>query len=223
MNVSYQLPGTQGHVAHPGRDHHHHAQGHGQQPYGGNPGDECVMSNEPHEVDSPAASNWMRAMLRGLAPGDSPMAPPYDSDEDESQDASQDTPRAPAVRRAWSGGGRSDKPFVASWMTAKAKTKNGSAEAESGAPAEDAEAPAEPYIDNIAKFFGGQQAPRKSGGFASRPTMDIPKATGAVKLAKGQRVRHSKYGEGTVLMREGEGEDAKVTVLFTGHGMKKLM
>ena len=34
---------------------------------------------------------------------------------------------------------------------------------------------------------------------------------------------HAKYGEGTVLMREGDGEDAKLTVLFNQHGMKKLM
>jgi DNA helicase-2/ATP-dependent DNA helicase PcrA len=53
--------------------------------------------------------------------------------------------------------------------------------------------------------------------------MDIPSATGAANLRKGERVRHAKYGEGTVLMREGEGEDAKLTVLFTRHGMKKLM
>ena len=36
-------------------------------------------------------------------------------------------------------------------------------------------------------------------------------------------LRHSKYGEGTILMREGDGEDAKLTVLFSHHGMKKLM
>jgi DNA helicase-2/ATP-dependent DNA helicase PcrA len=42
-------------------------------------------------------------------------------------------------------------------------------------------------------------------------------------LQKGQRVRHAKYGEGTVLIREGDGEDAKLTVLFTRHGMKKLV
>ncbi len=134
------------------------------------------------------------------------------------EDESQDTPRAPAARRAYSGGGRSDKPFVASWMTGKAKTGNGSKEAEG-----EAAGAAEPYIDNIARFFGGQQGARKSGGFGSRPAMDIPAATGAVRLAKGQRVRHTKYGEGTVLMREGEGEDAKLTVMFTRHGMKKLM
>ena len=42
-------------------------------------------------------------------------------------------------------------------------------------------------------------------------------------MKKGQRVRHAKYGEGTVLMREGDGEDAKLTVMFNRHGMKKLM
>jgi DNA helicase-2/ATP-dependent DNA helicase PcrA len=53
--------------------------------------------------------------------------------------------------------------------------------------------------------------------------MDIPAPTGAANLKKGQRVRHVKYGEGTILMREGDGEDAKLTVLFSRHGLKKLM
>jgi DNA helicase II / ATP-dependent DNA helicase PcrA len=53
--------------------------------------------------------------------------------------------------------------------------------------------------------------------------MDLPESKGASGLSKGQRVRHSKYGEGTVLLREGEGDDAKLTVMFTRHGMKKLM
>jgi len=53
--------------------------------------------------------------------------------------------------------------------------------------------------------------------------MDIPASNGATGLRKGQRVMHSKYGEGTVLQREGDGEDAKLTVLFLRHGMKKLM
>jgi DNA helicase II / ATP-dependent DNA helicase PcrA len=76
-------------------------------------------------------------------------------------------------------------------------------------------------IDNIARFFGGKVG-GKPASFA-RPAMDIPEAKGASGLGKGQRVRHAKYGEGTVLLREGEGEDAKLTVMFTRHGMKKLM
>ena len=71
-------------------------------------------------------------------------------------------------------------------------------------------------IDNIASFFGGK-------GGISRPKMDIPEAKSAPGLAKGVRVKHGKYGEGTVLMREGEGEDAKVTVHFAKFGVKKLV
>ena len=55
----------------------------------------------------------------------------------------------------------------------------------------------------------------------ARPWIFPPQ--GASGLKKGQRVLHAKYGEGTVLLREGEGEDAKLTVLFHRHGMKKLM
>jgi len=80
-------------------------------------------------------------------------------------------------------------------------------------------------IDNIARFFGGQGV--KPGSFvrpaSSRPKMDIPEPTGAAGLKKGQRVRHSKYGEVQIVMREGDGDEAKLTVLFSRHGMKKLM
>jgi DNA helicase-2/ATP-dependent DNA helicase PcrA len=77
-------------------------------------------------------------------------------------------------------------------------------------------------IDNIARFFGGQSGALKPGALP-RPAIDIPESTGASGLKKGQRVQHAKYGEGTVLLREGDGEDAKLTVLFARHGMKKLM
>jgi DNA helicase-2/ATP-dependent DNA helicase PcrA len=82
-------------------------------------------------------------------------------------------------------------------------------------------------IDNIARFFGGKGGGVRPGSMvrpaSPRPTMDLPELSGAAGLKKGQRVRHAKYGEGTVLMREGEGEDAKLTVMFNQHGMKKLM
>jgi len=77
-------------------------------------------------------------------------------------------------------------------------------------------------IDNIARFFGGKSGNGKPNYFA-RPTMDIPEPAGASSLKKGQRVRHAKYGEGTILIREGDGEDAKLTVMFNRHGMKKLV
>ena len=117
-------------------------------------------------------------------------------------------------------GGGSTKPFIASWMTPKSGSVSGH---ESLSKSKSAEAPVpEGSIDNIARFFGGKAGSIKPGSLA-RPAMDIPASAGATNLKKGDRVRHRKYGEGSVLMREGEGEDAKLTVMFTRHGMKKLM
>ena len=89
-------------------------------------------------------------------------------------------------------------------------------------------------IDNIARFFGGktghgspgslpQQVPQLPIRGSGNPETEVPSSNSATNLRKGQRVRHAKYGEGTILMREGDGEDAKLTVLFSQHGMKKLM
>jgi DNA helicase-2/ATP-dependent DNA helicase PcrA len=106
-------------------------------------------------------------------------------------------------------------------MTAKAPPSNAGS-SPTGKAAEPSVDAKPDSIDNIARFFAGNAGHGKPGAFA-RPSMDIPEPAGAANLKKGQRVRHSKYGEGTILMREGDGEDAKLTVMFTRHGMKKLM
>jgi DNA helicase-2/ATP-dependent DNA helicase PcrA len=89
------------------------------------------------------------------------------------------------------------------------------------------ESPEGRSIDNIARFFGGKAGHAKPGSLprpaASAPAMDIPASSGAVNLKKGQHVRHAKYGECTILLREGDGESAKLTILFNSHGVKKLM
>jgi len=72
-------------------------------------------------------------------------------------------------------------------------------------------------IDNIASFFAGR------GQKVSRPKLDIPEPTGKTGLKQGSRVRHPKYGEGIVFRREGDGDDAKITVQFQQHGVKKLV
>ena len=46
---------------------------------------------------------------------------------------------------------------------------------------------------------------------------------GSSQFRPGSRVRHAKYGLGTVLRREGQGENTKLTVSFSGFGVKKLM
>jgi DNA helicase-2/ATP-dependent DNA helicase PcrA len=43
------------------------------------------------------------------------------------------------------------------------------------------------------------------------------------ELRPGARVRHPLFGVGTLLRREGAGEDLKVTVSFPGVGAKKLV
>ena len=73
-------------------------------------------------------------------------------------------------------------------------------------------------IDNIASFFAG-----RGGANAKRPKLPVNKGTGAVGFKNGQRVRHPKYGDGVVFRREGDGDDAKITVQFTKFGVKKLV
>ncbi len=64
---------------------------------------------------------------------------------------------------------------------------------------------------------------------ARAPAADHPTATVPLPAARprgfraGAMIRHPKYGRGTVLRREGDGEDAKLTVSFPGYGLKKLV
>ena len=76
-------------------------------------------------------------------------------------------------------------------------------------------------MDNIATFFAGRGM--AVGTKFSRPKLDIPAPTGKTGLGKGARVRHPKYGDGVVFQREGDGDDAKITVQFQQHGVKKLV
>jgi len=80
-------------------------------------------------------------------------------------------------------------------------------------------APAKPYnsIENIAEFFASR------GKKFSVPKTPLEQPTGKRGFRPGQKVRHPKYGEGTVYQREGEGEEAKITVQFPRFGLKKLV
>jgi len=72
-------------------------------------------------------------------------------------------------------------------------------------------------MDNIASFFAAR------GQKISRPKLEVVEPTGKTGLRQGSRVRHPKYGEGTVFRREGDGDDAKITVQFQQYGVKKLV
>jgi DNA helicase-2/ATP-dependent DNA helicase PcrA len=92
--------------------------------------------------------------------------------------------------------------------------------------------------DSIAEFFKqrsrqlGESKPRDEGPGAQKPAAAKPSspagklstpAGSAGEFVPGSYVRHSKYGRGLVLRREGAGESTKLTVSFPGYGQKKLV
>ena len=98
-------------------------------------------------------------------------------------------------------------------------------------------------IDNISQFFGERGMPFKgTPPAAAAPKPDLrtppqyPRPIGSPKppapppapappraARAGMTVDHPKYGRGVVVRREGEGEDAKITVNFPRFGLKKLV
>ena len=95
-------------------------------------------------------------------------------------------------------------------------------------------------LENISQFFGERGMPFPApvasppAQHSGSPQMVIPKPpaptkplptapAGPKKLRAGMSIVHPVYGEGLVVRREGEGEDAKITVSFPRHGMKKLI
>ena len=91
-------------------------------------------------------------------------------------------------------------------------------------------------LENISQFFaergvavpplktrqGAPPAPVAAGGSSTvtRPVA-VPPARRPVRA--GMTVEHPKYGTGTVVRREGEGDNAKITVSFPRFGLKKLV
>jgi DNA helicase-2/ATP-dependent DNA helicase PcrA len=85
-------------------------------------------------------------------------------------------------------------------------------------------------VENIQQFFadrakGSSQAPQRAEPVTKAVTPARAPVTPIRKkgLRTGATVRHPKYGLGTVLRREGDGDDAKLTVSFQGYGLKKLV
>jgi ATP-dependent DNA helicase UvrD/PcrA len=72
-------------------------------------------------------------------------------------------------------------------------------------------------IENIAEFFVSR------GKKFNLPKLPVEEPKGKRGFRPGQKVKHPKYGEGTVYQREGDGEDAKITVQFPRFGLKKLV
>ena len=96
-------------------------------------------------------------------------------------------------------------------------------------------------LENITQFFSERgiainvprpapppkPQPRQAPVIPPRPSLPIkppPAAAPPRRVARtGMTVEHPKYGKGTVVRREGDGENAKITVNFPHHGLKKLV
>ncbi|MBV9304317.1 MAG: UvrD-helicase domain-containing protein [Acidobacteriaceae bacterium] len=106
-------------------------------------------------------------------------------------------------------------------------------------------------VENIAQFFADRGMPPPSG-LTRRPETAAPASSTRTEPQRqqptrpqapahsqfqprpagprhqtgfraGATVRHPKYGRGTILRREGDGEDAKLTISFPGYGLKKIV
>jgi DNA helicase-2/ATP-dependent DNA helicase PcrA len=91
-------------------------------------------------------------------------------------------------------------------------------------------------VDSIAEFFKqrNQQLGNTSGSSTNRwqrdqrskaqdPRPVSSSSSSSGDFVPGTYVKHSKYGRGLVLRREGAGESTKLTVSFPGYGQKKLV
>ncbi len=91
-------------------------------------------------------------------------------------------------------------------------------------------------LDNISQFFADrgvafpvQKPPGQTGqpaqpAAAARPVAPAAPPPMVRRGARtGMMVEHPKYGTGTVVRREGDGDDAKITVSFPRYGLKKLV
>ena len=97
-------------------------------------------------------------------------------------------------------------------QTARWDTRN-----KTRAPVVQSSGPSYNSIGNIAEFFASR------GKKFTLPKVVAEAPKGKQGFRPGQKVKHPKYGEGTVYQREGDGEDAKITVQFPRFGLKKLV
>lgn len=82
-------------------------------------------------------------------------------------------------------------------------------------------------LKNVRQYFNFTGGPRDRETDVS-PLEDASDSARTARapragLPLGCKVRHSKYGYGTVVRREGAGDEVKLTVSFPGYGVKKLV
>jgi DNA helicase-2/ATP-dependent DNA helicase PcrA len=86
-------------------------------------------------------------------------------------------------------------------------------------------------VEHIQQFFAGRRESGTAKVVHEGHSELVPrqalqsgrKGRGPKGASLGSTVEHPRYGRGTVVRREGEGDDAKITVSFPGYGLKKLI
>ncbi|MDQ6706676.1 MAG: ATP-binding domain-containing protein [Acidobacteriota bacterium] len=80
-------------------------------------------------------------------------------------------------------------------------------------------------VENVSQFFAARGAKVPVLPSPPIPARPLPVAPPAPKkpARTGTLVEHPKYGRGTIVRREGDGDEAKITVSFQRHGLKKLI
>jgi len=86
-------------------------------------------------------------------------------------------------------------------------------------------------VENVEQFFRDRglqappapEAPTKQQSEPVRNLPPPPRQRPRRGMRAGAIVEHPRFGKGTLLRREGEGEDAKLTISFPGYGLKKLI
>ncbi len=69
----------------------------------------------------------------------------------------------------------------------------------------------------------GAETPQRNASAEPQRVPATRRSLPARGLRSGSVIEHPKYGRGTVLRREGDGEDAKLTISFPSHGLKKIV
>jgi DNA helicase-2/ATP-dependent DNA helicase PcrA len=77
-------------------------------------------------------------------------------------------------------------------------------------------------VDAVTRALGG--GVRRPAAAPSPAAKPVPgrKSSGG-KWTMGTRIRHPRFGNGTILRTEGEGDDMKLTISFMSHGLKKMI
>jgi len=77
--------------------------------------------------------------------------------------------------------------------------------------------------ENAVNSVAGAERFLRERGIDRRPGQGREGARQSQRWKMGSKVRHAKYGIGTILDCEDDGEDSKLTISFPGYGRKKMV